>query len=242
MLLTLRLLLGRGRLVRTRRGLGPDLTEMGRKSIGRRDGVGRVVDDGPGGAAGDGVPADVRLGGGVHALGDVEQQRRAVGGDPPHRLRLEAERGVEVGRAGPPVAAGAGQGQVVRVRERQAPRPAPVEGPAVGALVAHGEGPGAGGLADEVHQLARVVGGEVGDVGVVGGFGVGRVVDGRLTRVGVHGTVCPRGPTGWEPGVYPEIGQGGEAVGGSDPGVFGVGFRELVQVVDTAVCAVFGAR
>lgn len=45
-------------------------------------------------------------------------------------------------------------------------------------LLADGEGPGARGLTDQVHQVCRVVDDEVADVGVVGCFGAGGVVDG----------------------------------------------------------------
>ena len=140
------------------------------------------------------------------------------------------------------MAASAGHGEVVLDRELQAPAVGPVEGPGVVALVADGEGPGARGLADQVHQVARVVGGEVGDVGVVGGFGAGGVVDGGLAGVRVQGAVGPRGPAGGEPGVDAEREEGVEAVGSDDLGGFAFGLRQLVQVVDAAVCAVSGAR
>ena len=140
------------------------------------------------------------------------------------------------------MAASAGHGEDVWVRELEATAVAPVVGPGVVALVADGKGPGARGLANEVHKLARAVGGEVGDVGVVGGVGFGGIVDGDLTRVWVQGTVCTRGTAGWEPGVDSEVGHGVKAVGGSDACSVNIGFRELVQVVDATVGAVLCAR
>ena len=139
------------------------------------------------------------------------------------------------------MAASAGHGEVVVVRELEATAVAPVEGPGVVALVADGEGPGARGLADEIHKLARAVGGEVGDVGVVGGFGFGGIVDGDLTRVWVQRAVCTRGTAGWEPGVDSEVGQRVKAVGGSDACGVNVALRQLVQVVDASIGAVLCA-
>lgn len=77
--------------------------------------------------------------------------------------------------------AGAGQSERVLVRELEASAVGVVEGPRVVSLVAHRERPGARGLANQVHQIASVVDGEVADVGVVGCFGPRRVVYGRLS-------------------------------------------------------------
>ncbi len=92
---------------------------------------------------------------------------------------------IEVLRAGALVAAGARHGEVVLVRELEAAAVGPVEGPGVVTLVAHGEGPGARGLPDQVHQVGRVVDREIADVCVVGGFGFGGVIDWSLTGIGV---------------------------------------------------------
>ncbi len=140
------------------------------------------------------------------------------------------------------MAARAGESEGVLVRELEAAAVGPVEGPGVVSLVADWEGPRSGGLADQVHQIARVVGGEVGNVVVVGRFGLGRVIDGGLTGIGVEGPVCSCGPAGREPWENPKVGQRVKAVGSSNLCGVDVGFRELVQIVDTTICAVFCAR
>ena len=223
MLLALRLLLRLGRFIRTALRGAADGTDLRRKAARRRDGIGLVKDDSRGRTAGDGVPAHIpRLD--VQTLGHVEEQDLAAHGDILHRLGLQGERLVEVGGARALVAAGAGKGEVVLVRELEATFVGPVEGPGVETLVADGEGPGARGLADEVDEVACVIGREVADVGVVGGFRVGRVVHGRLTRIGIHGAVGSCRPAAGEPWVYSEVGQRVKAVGSGDLGGVDFGF------------------
>ena len=151
---------------------------------------------------------------------------------------FEAQLFVEVGRAGPLVAASAGYADIVWNRGREATAVAPVVGPGVVPLVAHGEGPGARGLANQAHKLAGAIGGKVGDVGVVGGFSFRGIVDGGLTRVWVQRAVRTRGTAGWEPGVDSEVGQRVKAVGGSDVCGVNVALSQLVQIVDASIGAV----
>ncbi|KAL9135279.1 MAG: hypothetical protein Q9175_003528, partial [Cornicularia normoerica] len=148
MLLTLILLLCCRRLIRTHVGVLTDRTRLRRKTVRRRNRTRRVIHNGLWPPAGDSIPPDVLLRHG-HPLRDVQQQESAAVGDPLHRLRLEAQRCVEVRRAGPLVAAGARHGEDISVAEVQPAALGPVVCSGVVALVADGEGPGAGRLADQ---------------------------------------------------------------------------------------------
>lgn len=77
--------------------------------------------------------------------------------------------------------ASAGQSEGVLIGELEAAAVGPVEGPGVVSLVTHWERPGAGSLANKVHQIACMINGEIANVGVVGCFGPRRVVYGRLS-------------------------------------------------------------
>ena len=193
-----------------------DRTNPCRNATGRRDGILSIIYNRLGRAAGNGVPADIFLLE-IQAECHVEEEELARADDVAHGLRFEVERFVKVGRAGALVAAGAGEGDgAVGVRGLGAAGFGPVPGPGVVALVADGEAPGARGLADQVEQVARVVGGEVADVGVVGRFRLGRVVDGCLACVGIQSAIGSCGSAGCEPRVDAEISQGVETIGSSD--------------------------
>lgn len=211
MLFTLSLLLSVGRLVRTRRVTVTDRTCLCRNTVRCRDFIRLVKHNGLWSAPSDSVPPNVPFFQ-RKTFGNVQKQDLTFLGNPLHRLVLEAHRLVEIRRAASLMTAGAGDGEVGLVRQLEAAAVGPVVRPGVVSLVADRERPGAGGLPDEVHQVASTVGGEVAHVVVVGCFGLGRVVHGRvvhgrLARVGVHGSICSRGPAGREPGVYSETGQ-----------------------------------
>lgn len=100
-------------------------------------------------AASDGAPAHIPRYQ-IHALGDVDEQDFAALGDEIHRIGVEAQGRVEVGRAGSLVAAGARQGESALLGELEAAGVGPVECPGVVSLIANREGPGTWGLPDKV--------------------------------------------------------------------------------------------
>ena len=211
------------------------LAELCRQTRRRRQGILVAVDDPRRRAATDGVPADVGLGLWQRGV-DVQQSDRARPHDVVEVAVEDAEGLVEGRRAGALEAAGAGERLVDGLVDRQASLAGDVVGPEVAALVADGQGPGAGRLADEIEHVVGVCGDEVVDV-----FGEGLVVrgaDDRRVRVGVwvQRPVRPRGAARGPPREESEILNRVPPARGDETGLlFGV---DCLQVVDPAVPAI----
>ena len=88
-----------------------------------------------------------------------------------------------------------------------------------------------------------MLGGKVVYITIIGFFRLRRVVDRCLVCIGIKSTICSCRSASWEPRPYTEIGQRIEAVRTMEI----CGKRcargvELIQIVDTLVCAVLCGR